>query len=230
MPIDRGIIDQQLQALGEGSRWWDVRELRDLPAVLHDDEQVLAISRGKLARLRWLRRTWLIVVTQKRLVCLRCAARAGWRQHEVSSDQITRIAIRVGPFRGLVRVVAGGHSYRLLVPRPDAYKLHRVLSSLGVRERASLSRFPPARMIRQMVDHLFALPAIALGPGTPSERPRPSAESPAFDERLQSLEVAVRDLREQMDFIEQLLQERPRAVSAAAAAHARTGAVTGDPV
>jgi hypothetical protein len=52
MGMDRGRIDQQLEALGEGSRWWDVRELRDLPAVLDADEEILAIARGKLARVR----------------------------------------------------------------------------------------------------------------------------------------------------------------------------------
>ena len=57
MPVDRGAIDQQLRALGEASRW-NERELRDLPAVLHADETILAISRGKLARLRWMRRSF----------------------------------------------------------------------------------------------------------------------------------------------------------------------------
>ena len=64
MPLDRGTIEQQLQALGEGARWWDVRELRDLPAVLNADEQILGIARGGIARAGRVRRRWLIVATR----------------------------------------------------------------------------------------------------------------------------------------------------------------------
>ncbi|MGH7446291.1 MAG: PH domain-containing protein, partial [Longimicrobiales bacterium] len=110
MPIDRGIIDQQLQALGESSHWWDHRELRDLPAVLDAGEQILALARGKIARVRWLRRSWLIVVTDRRLLCQRSAGRTGWRQLEVSALQFTRVAIRVGVFHGRVLLTAGGQT------------------------------------------------------------------------------------------------------------------------
>ena len=129
MPIDRGTIDQQLRALGETSRW-DERELRDLPTVLHSDETILAISRGKIARLRWLRRSWLIVVTNERLLCLRSSGRS-WRQLEVSASQIARVALRIGVFRGRVIVLTTGSTYRLLVPRWDAYKLLTALSGLA---------------------------------------------------------------------------------------------------
>lgn len=161
MPIDRGIIDQQLQALGESSRWWAQRELRDLPAVLDADEQILAISRGKIARVRWLRRPWLIVVTDRRLVCLRSGGGRGWRQFEVRADHVTRVALRVGPFRGRVVLVAGDRTYRFLVPKLDAYKLVTALSSFAASRPDSLRGFAPTRTFMRMVDHVLALPAAA---------------------------------------------------------------------
>ncbi|MBA2670512.1 MAG: hypothetical protein H0U67_09090 [Gemmatimonadetes bacterium] len=48
MPIDRGEIDAQLRAIGEGERWWEQREFRDLPHVLHPDERIQGIINGKV--------------------------------------------------------------------------------------------------------------------------------------------------------------------------------------
>jgi hypothetical protein len=209
MPIDRGVVDQQLQALGEGSRWWNERELRDLPAALHPDEYILAIARGKLARLRWLRRSWLIVVTDQRLLCMHSSSQAGWRQFEVSADQISRVALRVGPFRGRVMVVAGSATYRLLVPRPDAYKLSSALSRVCAPASGAAATFGPVRMVRRVIDHVLTLPAAALGPDSiVVHQTALPIDTSGIDDRFQALEDEVQELRRQVDFLEQLLRER----------------------
>jgi hypothetical protein len=206
MPVDRGAIDQQLRALGEASRW-NERELRDLPAVLHADETILAISRGKLARLRWMRRSWLIVVTSERLLCLRSSGRS-WRQLEVSASQIARVALRIGVFRGRVIVVTMGNTYRVLVPRADAYKLLAAISSIAQSGEQAISGFGPTRVARRVIDHMLAMPAAALDPqpaGPPVQRILPD---PARERRLDMLEEQVQQLQQQVDFLEQLLRER----------------------
>lgn len=208
MPIDRGVIDQQLLALRESSQWWDQREFRDLPAVLHADEQIVALSRGKIARVRWLRRTWLIVVTDRRIVCLRSAGRTGWRQLEVSAGQIERVALRVGLFRGRVLVVAGGQTFRLLVPRADAYKLMTALSTLGSHAKDTFTGFGPTRIVRKVMDHVLALPAAALDPSGPRQIQAPQSAPAVTEHRVQSLEDEVQELRQQVDFLEQLLRQR----------------------
>lgn len=210
MPLDRGLIDQQLQALGEGTRWWDQREMRDLPAVLHADEKLLAISRGKIARVRWLRRSWLIVATDRRLLCLRSGRRASWKQVEVSAHQIRRVALRVGPLRGRVVVSAGDGSYRLLVPRADAYRLATALTSLAQAERPALTTPGPVLMVRRVFDHVLALPAAALGPDSKPAAIQPvaSAVDPAMEQRIDWLEAQVEELQRQVEFLENLLRER----------------------
>jgi hypothetical protein len=216
MPLDRGIIDQQLQALGEGTRWWDRRELRDLPAVLHADERILAISHGKVARVRWLRRSWLIVVTQQRLLCLRSHAQNGWKQLEVPAGQVTRASLRIGPFHGRVMLLAAGRTYRLLVPRADAYRLQTTLANLAVPGQAAMPGFAPTRIMHRVIDHVLALPAAALSPVELRPTPQhvqPAPDRLALDERLQRLETEVQELREQVDFLEQLLRERQRSGS-----------------
>lgn len=223
MPLDRGIIDQQLQDLGEGSRWWDVRELRDLPAVLHEGERILAISRGRISRGRWLRRVWLIVVTDERLVCLRSGQGTSWRQVELPASQITRAAIRVGPFKGRVLVVGGGQKLRLLVPRTDAHKLLSALSLLDTAANRQVTGFAPTRVVRQVIDYMLALPAVALAPEGRASLPAPPAVDPRLEGRVESLEEQVRVLQEQVDFLEKLLRER-HGEEAAATAPAGSGA------
>ena len=212
MPLDRGLIDQQLQMLGEGSRWWDERELRDLPAVLNANEHILAVSRGKVARLRWLRRTWLMVVTDRRLICMRSGSRSGWRQFEVDGALISRVAHRIGPVRGRILVTANGQKYRLSVPKEDAYKLHGALSGLGATGRETVTGFGPTRMVRRVVDHMLSLPAVALEPAKPAPKVLPSRPPGERDEaalrRLDLLEEQVQELHKQVDFLEQLLRQR----------------------
>ena len=220
MPLDRGIIDQQLQEIGEGNRWWEQREMRDLPAVLDADERILAISRGRIARVRVLRRTWLIVVTDRRLLCLRSSAGDGWRQIVITANQITRAALRIGPMHGRVRVRAGDRNLRLLVPRADAYKLATALTGVGSITRPAPSTPGPVLMVRRVFDHVLALPAAALSPegnlpgipsGTKTKVAPPVPPDPATEQRLEWLEAQVAELQQQVDFLEKLLQERHEA-------------------
>jgi hypothetical protein len=208
MPIDRGAIDMQLQALGESQRWWDQRELRDLPAILQADERILAISRGKIARLRWLRRLWLIVATDKRLLCVRSARKSSWRQLEVNGNLIARVTLRIGPFRGSVVVTAGGHTYRVLTPRTDAYKLATALSTLGPAKKEAVPGFRATLVVRRVIDHVLALPAFALNP-YPQASPTPNASgNAALDDHVRTLEGQLQELQQQVDFLEQLLHQQ----------------------
>jgi hypothetical protein len=211
MPIDRGILDQQLQDIGEASRWWNQREIRDLPAVLHENEKIVAMSRGRVARIRWLRRKWLIVVTEDRLLCLRSAPGKGWRQIEAPANNITRVFLRIGPFKGRVLVVADGQYFKLLVPRADAYRLHSALIKLGPTGSETLAGFGPTRIVRSMVDHVLALPAAAFAPAGQLAAPPANAVSPdntAMMQRMQLLEEQVNRLTDQVRFLEELLRQR----------------------
>lgn len=211
MPIDRGVIDQQLQELRESQRWWEEREFRDLPSVLRADEQIMALSRGRIARPRLLRRSWLIVVTDSRLLCLR-SRRRGWRQIEIGADQIERVSIGVGVLSGRVHVLAAGQRHRLVVPRQDAYKLLKALAGLGTPAREAVSGFGPTRVVKRVVSHMLALPTVALGPTDAPARSLP-AKTPEDGERVHMLEDEIQELRQQVTFLEQLLRERQTAAA-----------------
>lgn len=209
MPIDRGLIDQQLQALGESSTWWDQRELRDLPAVLDADEQIRAISHGNIDRLRAPGRKWLIVVTNRRLLFLRSGRRTSWRQLELSTSQITGVRMRMGVLHGRVIVQASGLRYRLLVTRADAYKLSNALASVA-RPKLEEPGFGPTRIVRRMVDHVLALPVATFNPNAPAKPPAPPPPriDDAMDKRVSLLEEHIHELQQQVDFLEKLLHQR----------------------
>jgi hypothetical protein len=208
MPIDRGALDEQLQSLGEGSRWWEHRELRDLPKVLRADEHVLAIARGKVGRVRWVRRSWLLLVTDRRVLCLRSSGHASWRQLEIGMEQISRVSLRIGLFRGRVLIGAGAEKLRLLAPRTEAYKLYAAASSLTKGGREGLTGFGPTRMVRRMMDHVLALPAAAFGPDPAPARLPPPQRDPVLEQRVDMLEEQVQELQRQVEFLEKLLRDR----------------------
>ena len=211
MPLDRGIVDQQLRALGEGTGWWDRRELRDLPAIMRADEEILAIAYGKVGRLRFLRRSWLVVLTDARLLCMR-SSRRSWRQIEVGIDQITRLGLRVGPFRGRLIVRAGNESIRLLLQRPAAYKLLQTLRDIVTPAEELKRGFRPTRVVQRVVDHVLELPAVVFSPDAnagqqPVAPPKPQL-APPTDDYVYKLETEIDQLKQQVDFLEQLLRER----------------------
>lgn len=209
MAQDRGVIEQQLTAIGEGSRWWEEREMRDLPSVLHRDETILGIARGRLGRPAVIRRGWLVVVTNHRLLCIRSQGGRGWRQVEMSAAQIERTGLRVGPLRMRLLVSGGGEKIRMFLRKDEAYKLSRALSGIAGPPRELDQGFRPTRMLRRVMDHMLDLPAVALDPSLPSGQalssPRPA---PPSDDRVHELEHQVDELRQQIGFLEQLLEEK----------------------
>jgi hypothetical protein len=214
MPLDRGAVEQQLEAIGE-SRWWDRRELRDLPAALHADERILALALGKLQRPRLLRRPWLIVVTSQRLVCLRAGRRLTREQVEVPANQIIRVSMRVGPFRARLLIAVSGDRYRLLVRRPDAYKLLAALSSVVQEREAAVHGAWPGLMFGRVIRHVLELPAVALKPDTPNAKPAPDTGNTDHEKRLQLLEEQVQQIQRKVYFLEDLLRQRQIAGTAA---------------
>ena len=208
MPLDRAVIEQQLAALGEPAQWWERREMRDLPSAMNADERILAIATGKLQRARF-QREWLIVVTSQRLICLQTGKRMGRRQLDLHASEITDVNERVRVFRTRLVVRAYGEVYRLKVRRPDARKLITALAQLvQPRERPATVRRTPAAVAQRVIQHMLDLPGAALDNTRPA-LPAPTAFDPGpLERRLQLLEDEVQRLQQQVDFLEDLLQQR----------------------
>ena len=61
-------------------------------------------------------------------------------------------------------------------------------------------------MVRLAIDHMLALPAVALAPQARIERASPMPELRGLEERLESLESQRQTVQEQVDFLEKLLR------------------------
>src|SRR5687768_13236152 len=133
MPVDRGAIEAQLREIGESERWWEHREFRELPNVLHAEEHIQALTSGRLLgawgpRIRPGAR-WLIVVTSHRLLCLK-QERFARRQIDVAPRQITRVyqRSRIGAFE--ITIDTPLRAYRMRIPKADALRVSGALGSL----------------------------------------------------------------------------------------------------
>ncbi|HEX8272790.1 MAG TPA: PH domain-containing protein [Longimicrobiaceae bacterium] len=215
MPVDRGAIDAQLREIGEGERWWEHREFRDLPHILHADERILGLVRGRLLgpgpRLRP-GGAWLIVVTDGRLVCLK-QERFARKQVEIAAGQITRVQEASRLRAHQITITTTQQRYRLRIAKADAFRFSGALAPLL-----------PVQAVQPLPPHLepFAwipgMTTVASLPGVAGVVSRVSMLAPpdyatrAHVERLEStVEQLQRDLealRQQVSFLEDLLQKQ----------------------
>lgn len=188
MPLDRSAVEDQLAAIGEGDRWWDRAEMRDLPSILQSGERILGVVAGKITRsLRPSGRAWLFVLTDQRLLGLRGGERLGRRQLEIGVRQITSLAHRSGLFRTKLTLTAAERRHRIRVTRGDSLKFIGALSAVINRGPAGVgAALVPAGMA--LVQH---------------------GELERVQERVDLLEDEVERLRQQIDFMEDLLRRRP---------------------
>lgn len=216
MPLDRGSLDAQLREIGEGERWWEHREFRDLPYLLHADERVRGIAVGKLLGRRRPRigsaPRWLFVVTDQRLLCLR-QERFARKQVDIIWGQIKEFQQGGGMGSYRLRIVTPERRYRVHVPRADAERFATALAPFLPRpaERRLHPDLEPLAWVPG-IDRVAALPPVA---GLISKFAMLSPPAEAMRRRDEALEATVEQLRSDVDqlqqqvrFLEDLLEKR----------------------
>jgi hypothetical protein len=205
MPVDRGAIDGQLREIGEGERWWEQREFRDLPYVLQPDERLRGLTNGKLVkwrRPRVLRSTsWLVVVTTQRLIFLKMA-RFGRQQVDVHLDQITGVQQRSRLRSVQITIETRHRKHRVLVPKEDAFRFMGALAPLIHRPDITTD---PGILHFGGAPKLAGLLARVTAPPEPYVKPGELARVEASIERLEN---EVERLQQHVEFLEKLLQKR----------------------
>jgi hypothetical protein len=215
MAVDRGAIDAQLREIGEGERWWEQREFRDLPYILHADERLLGLATGKLLgrrRPRVRARRWLFVVTGQRLICL-SQRRFARNQVEIPISQIIRLQQGNGLRSHQITIQTPERRYRLRVSSADAYRFATALVSVVPDaprrvlhpDLEALSWIPGIRTVA-------ALPAVSGIISKVSSLSPPENPAHAQIERLEAtvdrLQEDVERLQQQVSFLENLLQKQ----------------------
>ena len=219
MGLDRGEIDAQLREIGEGDRWWEQREFRDLPHILHSDERILGLVTGSVPgrrrpRLRF-GGPWLIVVTSQRLLCLR-QERFARRQLEVQAGEIRRLHQNSRMRGHQITIETTERRLRIRIPKSDAFRFSAAL--------AVLFPAPAAQPIDPDLEPLAWLPGIstvAALPGFSGIVSRVAMLSPPdfasrehvlrVEASVDTLQREVERLQQQVAFLEDLLQTRAEA-------------------
>jgi hypothetical protein len=215
MAVDRGEIDQQLQAIRESDSWWEQREFRELAHLLYPGERLLGLVNGKLLgrmpRPRTPRR-WLIVATTQRLLCLHQGT-FGRRQIQILPDMVTRVyhSSRVRNYQ--IAISTTVQSYRIRIPKAEAFRFVQALSALMPRE--SLHRLSPSLEALSWVPGMStfaALPGVErmLSKATVLTAPEPAmrADMQRLEDTVERLQAEVDRLTEHVAFLEQLLEKR----------------------
>lgn len=228
MPVDRGTLDAQLRDIGEGERWWEQREFRELPYVLNAGERIHGLALGKLlgARRPRLRPSsrWLLAVTDQRLLCLR-HERFARKQVDIAWEQITRVHQSSGIRSYQITVWTPERRYRMRIPKEDALRFTGALEPLIPRtsvqgpgpELEALAWFPGMTMLARIPPFGGLVSRVALL-SSPEYATREQVER--LEATVERLQGDVERLQQQVEFFEDLLQKR--------AAEALLGRAPGD--
>jgi hypothetical protein len=205
MPIDRGTLDAQLRDIGEGDRWWEVREFRELPHILHADERIRGVATGRLVggwrpRLRPTR-GWLLIATDLRVICLK-QERVSRRQVDIvpAERMYVRTSSRMRGFE--VAVIGPQVRYRLRVARVDASRFVSAVEALFPRPAARIEDSIPGAGMIEGARRLLSAPS---GPPPPLAT---AEELHQVELMIDRMAAEMDGLRERIVFLEELLQQR----------------------
>jgi len=96
------VIDEQLSRLGDFDHFFTMKEIKYLPRVIEDDENILGLTSGFNDG-----NTWLIVVTDKKLVFLDCGFLWGIKKTELKLKHIKEISFKRGIIFGEINISTG---------------------------------------------------------------------------------------------------------------------------
>jgi hypothetical protein len=204
MSIDRGAIDEQLRSIGESERWWEQREFRDLPHILHPGEKLRGLVNGRVIGRRLpLPRVlpaamWLIAVTDERLICLK-QQRFGRKEIDVPRAHIFGMKHRTRIFAAQITLETVDRRIRLRVAKADAFRFVGALSALMPRPIPAAGGSAHIAYSGVLMPGLQGLSAADLV--TRGDLGR-------LEATVERLEADVERLQQQVDFLENLLQKR----------------------
>jgi hypothetical protein len=203
MPVGRGAIDAQLREIGESERWWEQREFRDLPYVLHEEERIRGLVTGKLVGRLLRSARWLIVATTDRLICLK-EERFGRQQVEIQLAQVTGLHQKTRLRAVQITLETANGTYRIRLAKADAFRFIGAL--------APLLPQPAALSSGSSTGALVGIPRLAGLVSRVATLPAPDHVARAGVGRLETavenLEKEVERLQERVEFLESLLQKR----------------------
>jgi hypothetical protein len=127
-------IDDQIRRLSLPSQLLGRRELRELPAILWDDEEVLDIVQG-----HYNRGTGILIATQKRLLFVDKGLIYGLKVEDFPLDKISSIQYQTGMLFGTITIFTSGN--KAVIQNVDKTRARTFAE--GVRARISAPKSAP---------------------------------------------------------------------------------------
>jgi hypothetical protein len=126
MAVDQKSVDAQIKALGEFHEYFTRKEIGYLPQVLNGGENIRALTSGFHQGT-----TWLITVTDHRILFLDKGMLFGLKQFELPLRQISSITHNTGLMYGVITIAtSGGRSEITQIPKREVVKIAGIISSL----------------------------------------------------------------------------------------------------
>jgi hypothetical protein len=131
MAVDKSLIDQQIANLGDFDQWFTKKERNHLHEVMVPGETIHAMTSGFLDG-----NTWLVTVTDRRVLFLDKGMIFGLKQMELPLSQISAISHKTGLLLGKIEVsTAGGTKLIDMIEKKDVTKVAQIISELVNRTR-----------------------------------------------------------------------------------------------
>lgn len=124
--VTKEAVEAQITALGDFHQFFTRKEIDYLPEVLNAGETIQALTSGHYDG-----NTWLIVVTDKRLLFLDKGMVYGGRQVEIPLSQISASSSNTGLMFGEIGIATAGGSKTIgMIPKEDVAKVSQIISNL----------------------------------------------------------------------------------------------------
>ena len=126
MSVSKNAVTQQLHSLGDFHRFFTSREIGCLPDILAEGETIHGITSGFYEA-----RTWIIVITDIRLIFLDKKFFVGVRQVDMPLAHISSISQKSGFFFGEIEVAtSSGRRSITNLPRKNVMKISSIIAGL----------------------------------------------------------------------------------------------------
>jgi hypothetical protein len=126
MAVDKSIVDDQIAKLGDFDRWFTKKERNYLHEVMSPGETIQAMTSGYLDG-----NTWLVTVTDKRVLFIDKGLIYGLNQMELPLSQIRSISHKTGIIFGKIEVSTGGGTKIIdNIEKSDVKKIAQIISDL----------------------------------------------------------------------------------------------------
>lgn len=126
MPKDQAAFDQEIAALGEVDSFGTKKEIKYLPEILKEAEAVKALASGMMDG-----NTWLLCVTDQRLLFLDKGMITGLKQTEIPLGSITSVNQKTGLIMGSITVTTAGKEKKIdSMIKKDVPRVAAIISDL----------------------------------------------------------------------------------------------------